>query len=194
MSSDNKTFGGFSVISTVSDGSYEQHAADFREALATGKYDIENSYLSDSGAYVLFENGHNYHQDEIDAAKAMADSGIIVTLGDENDKAKATGMSGKGNPKFSEGTITIEKLSYEQSSPTDKSKTAAHAVHKGLEHAKKKNSDVAVIYDKNGLLHRGDVQAGIKQYESHRSNVHRFRAILVIDQHGGVHEWFHTKK
>lgn len=192
--SDNKSYGGFSVISTVQSGSYAEHAAEFRAALATGKYDVEKSYLSDSGAYVLYENGHKFHQDEIDAAKAMADSGIIVNLGTETDTAKATGRTQKGNPKFSEGTITIEKLSYEQSSPSGESKSASHAVHKSLEHAKKKNSSVAVIYDKKGLLHKTDIQSGIKAYESHRTNTKRFKAILVIDKNGGVHEWTHTKK
>lgn len=192
--SDNKSYGGFSVISTVKDGSYAQYAAEFRAALATGKYDVEKSYLSDNGAYVLYENGHKFHKDEIEAAKAMADSGIIVKLGNESDTAKATSRTQKGNPKFSEGTILIDKISYEQSSPSGESKSASHAVHKSLEHAKKKGSSVAVIYDKKGLMHETDVKNGILAYESHRTNTKRFKAILVIDKNGGVHEWTHTKK
>lgn len=192
MSSDNKTFGGFSVISTVSDGSYAQHAADFRTALATGKYDIEKSYLSDSGAYVLFENGHNYQSEEVEAAKAMADSGIIVKLTPENDISFASAVDPRGNPKYTDGKLSVH--TYEQRTPNRINERGAdHTVNSALRHAASKNADVAVIYDKSGILHRGDIQNGIKRYESYPNNRHRFKAIVVVNQQGKVYEWQHTK-
>ena len=193
MSGDNKTYGGFSVVSTVSDGSYAQHAADFRESLATGKYDIENSYLSDSGAYVLFENGHNmYNEDEIVAAKAMADTGIIVELGNEGNPDFATYIDNHGNHHFSEGTLSIEKFTYEQATREKTVSDAVTAVKRGLAHCKDKRSQVAVLYDKKGQYHKTDIQRGIKEYEKYNSRTHLFKAILVIDKDGGVHEWSHS--
>lgn len=193
MSSDNKSFGGFSVISTVSDGSYAQHAADFRAALATGKYDIEKSYLSDSGAYVLFEKGHEYHIEEMEAAKAMADTGIIVNMTKEGDPSRATAIDAKGNYKFSEGSLSIENLSYEQSTRMEPTQNAERSVKKALEHCRSKGSDIAVIYDRGGRFHRGDISKGISAYEKFSTNAHRFKAILVISKDGNVYEWTHNK-
>lgn len=192
--SDNKSTGGLRAISTIQAGGFAQNAADFRAALATGKYDIENSYLSDSGAYVLFEKNHTYHIEEIEAAKAMAEHGIIVTMGREGNPADATAVNAKGDFKFSEGTLTVERLSYEQSTRESLTTKAERSVKKALEHAKSKGSSVAVIYDRGGVFHRGDIQAGIKSYESFKNNAHRFKAILVIDKNRNVYEWSHTKK
>lgn len=194
--SDNKSTGGIRAISTVKAGNFAQNAADFREALATGKYDIEKSYLSDTGAYVLFEKGHKYHIEEIDAAHAMADHGIIVRLTSEGGKDNITAKSSKGNDKYSEGRVGIEKLTYEQSTREKQPKEGdAHkAVNKALEHAKKKGSEVAVIYDRHGYYHRDNIQSGIKEYEKHPSNRHRFKSILVISNDHHVYEWTHTKE
>ena len=180
-------------ISTVKAENFAQYAADFRAAQASGKYDIESSYLSDTGAYVLFEKGHEYHIEEIEAAKAMADHGIIVTLGKEGDPSTATAINAKGNHKFSEGTLSIERLSYEQSTREKLTTTAERSVKKALEHAKTKGSSAAVIYDRGGVFHRDDIRAGIKNYESFKNNSHRFKAILVIDKNRNVYEWSHSK-
>ena len=66
-------------------------------------------------------------------------------------------------------------------------------MNKALEHAKKKGFDVAVIYDKGGVFHRSDIQAGISSYESFKGNSHRFKAILAIDKTKNVYEWTHDK-
>lgn len=194
--SDNKSVGGMRNISTVKAENFAQHAADFRAALATGKYDIESSYLSDTGAYGLFEKGHRYHDEEIEAAKAMADHGIIVRLTSEGGKDNITAKSSKGSNKYGEGKVGIEELTYEQSTREIEPKAGdAHkAVNKALEHAKKKGSDVAVIYDRRGYFHRSDISSGIKEYESHQSNKHRFKSILVISHERHVFEWSHISK
>lgn len=192
--SDNKSVGGIRNITLVDSADFAKYAAEFRAALATGKYDIEKSYLSDNGAYVLFEKGHIYHTEEIEAAKAMADHGIIVTMGQEGDPAQATAKNLKGNPKFSEGLLSIEKLTYEQSTRQQLNTAAEKSVKTALEHAKAKGSDVAVVYDRGGLFHRNDIRAGIKLYESYKNNrSHLFKSILIIDKNKNVYEWNHTK-
>lgn len=192
--SDNKSTGGLRAISTIQAGGFAQNAADFRAAMATGKYDIDKSFLADSGAYVLFEKGHEYHIEEIEAAQAMANYGINVIMEKEGDPSRATAIDANGNFKFSEGKLSVEKLSYEQSTKDSLKTTAERSVKKALEHAKSKGSSVAVIYDRGGVLHRDDIRAGIKKYESFKNNTHRFKAILVIDKSGNVYEWNHTKK
>ena len=92
----------------------------------------------------------------------MADHGIIVTLGKEGVPSTATAINAKGDHKFSEGTLSIERLSYEQSTREKLTTTAERSVKKALEHAKTKGSSVAVIYDRGGVFHRDDIRACIK--------------------------------
>lgn len=136
----------------------------------------------------------SYHIEEIEAAKAMADHGIIVIMEKEGDPMRATAKDAKGNFKFSEGKLSIEKLSYEQSTRDSLKIPAQKSVKKALEHARDKASQMAVIYDRGGVFHRADIQAGIRYYESFKNNTHRFKAILVIDRNRNVYEWNHTKK
>jgi len=175
---------------TASGNSREEYA----RAVASGKYVQENCYLSPSGASILVEKGHNVHIEEIEAAKALADYGYPVILTSENDIRLATNKDRKGNPKFSEGKVSVEMLTFEQSTPSKiASRGAAISIHKALEHAKAKGASVAVVYDRSRLFHRNDIDNGIKEYESHRTNTHRFKSIIIIDGDGGVHEWTHNK-
>lgn len=188
-----KSYGGIRAVGVVSQGDYASNKADFERLLASGKYDTEKSYLSPTGAYVLFEKDHRYHIEEIEAAKAMADHGIIVKMTSEGGKDNITAKSSKGSNKYSEGKVGIEELTYEQSTRQVEPKAgdAYKAVNNALEHAKKKGSDVAVVYDRQGYFHRDDIKAGIAKYESHQSNRHRFKSILVISKDRNVYEWTH---
>lgn len=192
--SDNKSYGGVSSISTIDASNKDANAQEFRKKLASGKYDLENSFLSESGAYVLFEKGHNYHEAEMKAAMAMADAGINVTMTREDNAEFARFIDPNSHqPKFVEGTLSAEKVTYEQRSPIKANdKGGMFTVHSALQHAESKRADIALIYDTNGSLHRSDIGKGISYYNHHRTN--RFRAIFVVDQHGGLHEWFNTRK
>ncbi len=191
-----KTYGGIRNVGVVKISDYAINRAMFDMELASGKYDIEKSYFSDTGAYVLFEKGHRYHADEIDVAIALADNGIIVKMTSEGGATNITALTTKGTNKYSEGKLGIEELTYEQATREKQPEPgdAYKAVNNAIEHAKKKGADVAVIYDKHGYFHRGDIQAGITKYESHKSNTHRFKAILVVSQDHHVFEWTHDKK
>lgn len=166
----------------------------FEKALSTGKYLADKCYLSKSGAIVLVEYGHNLHKVELEAARSLADYGYSVLLTSENNIEMSTKTKRDGTPKYSDGKITLEELTYEQSTPQTIAKRGpAISVHKSLEHAKSKGSDVAIIYDRSRLFHRNDIENGIKEYESHQTNRHRFKAIIVIDGDRNVHEWTHNK-
>ena len=65
------------------------------------------------------------------------------------------------------------------------------AVNKALEHAKKKEADIAVIYDKHRTYNRSEIEAGIKRYEG--LNKYRFKKIIVIGSSGNVHVHTHNK-
>ncbi len=73
-----KSYGGIRNVGVVSKSDYALNKAEFERQLATGKYDIENSYLSPTGAYVLCKKGHKHNIEKIEAARAIADKGIIV--------------------------------------------------------------------------------------------------------------------
>lgn len=166
---------------------------EFHEAMETGKYDICLSKLLD-GVPLLCEKGRKTSSEEYEAAEAMARDGISVVLTAEYGARNATGISSKGQLKFPDGRLSRQRLSYEQRTPTKVHDKGAYVtINKALEHAKQKNVDVAVIYDKYGLFHRGDISAGIKTYECFKTNNHRFKAIIVIDKNGGVHEHGHFK-
>ncbi|MCF0219307.1 MAG: hypothetical protein HUK14_05950 [Muribaculaceae bacterium] len=192
--SDNKTYGGITSMKTVDASNYDANAAEFREQLATGKYELDKSFLSPSGAYVLYETGHNHHEAELEAAMALADAGINVTMTRE-DKAEFAHFidANTGSPKFVEGKLATEQLTYEQRSPVKSNpKGGIYTVHSALQHAESKRADIALIYDRNGSLHRSDIGKGISHYNKLRTN--RFKAIFVVDSKGGVHEWFHTRQ
>ncbi len=189
-----KSYGGIRVVGVVTPNGITANWLQFQQLLATGLYDTDRSYFSRSGAYVLYQRGHRFHPEEIEAAEAMADHGINVKLTSEGGHENITATSSKGNNKYSEGRVGLEELTFEQSTPSTPPSPdrAAKAVNKALEHAKKKRSEVAVLYDRNGFFHRTDIDAGIKEYEKHQSNTLRFKAILVISKDKKVYEWTHN--
>lgn len=92
--------------------------------------------MGKGGGYVAIEKSTARHRpEELEAARILADKGYKVTLKDE--------AGGKITP---DGFLF--KASFEQRTPqVGSSKNFV----KGLEHAKKKSSDIAVMYDKYGV-------------------------------------------
>lgn len=167
----------YGVDRTVESGSVEYNArmAEVQAMLASGLYSsVEMS--KDGGGYVAIEKGKAKHKmEEIEAAHHMADAGYKVVLKDET------------------GFVTtpdgyVYSYTFEQRTPIK----GGRSFEKALEHAKKKGSDVAVIYDKHYVYHKADIHRGIKGYESHRGNRLRFKRIIVISQSGKVYEHCHN--
>lgn len=131
--------------------------------------------MSNNGGIFAIEKGKARHkQEEIEAGRYMAKSGYNVTLKDE------TGMA-----KTPDGYVY--SFSFEQRTPnTD----GARSVMKSLEHAKKKSSDVAVIYDKYNKYNRNTIEKGLSVYEQY--NKYRFKRIIVISKSGSVYEHSHN--
>lgn len=138
----------------------------FYREIKTGDYLPNYSHVSaKTGAYVLFQKGHNYHIEEMEVADALADSGYNVKLTPEGDNYEmyATRIKKDGTYKFSEGTISM--FTYEQKT-TSVSGNKVASVSKAINHAIDKGAKIALIYDRHGVLHRKDIAEGMKYNQS----------------------------
>ena len=126
--------------------------------------------------WVAIEKSSIRHKpEEIEAANHLANKGYKVTLADE-----------AGSEIVKDGKLFT--ASFEQKTPTAQGEKG---VNKALEHAKKKEADIAVIYDKHRTYNRSEIEAGIKRYEG--LNKYRFKKIIVIGSSGNVHVHTHNK-
>ena len=185
-----KSYGGTRVV-TPTTKNKAAAKSDYKKALSGGKFDKDLSYFSEkTGASALYMHGHNYHETEIEAAKILADNGYNVVLTPENHNAYISKIDKKGNPKFVDGTVSL--YTYEQSTPLPSNKTQeglAKSINNTIQHARDKNAQIAVIYDKYNSYHREDINRGMKMFES--KNKYRVKAVLTINTKGEVHEWLH---
>lgn len=155
---------------------YAQPYADVKKKVEemkdSGKYS-EVEMTSNGGIYAVEKGKARHKPEEKEAAKHMAKAGYQVTLKDET-----------GDVKTPDGYVY--SFSFEQRTPTKGGVTFKRA----LDHAAKKQADVAVVYDKHYVYHRQDVESGIKQFEYHSS--YRFKRIIVISKSGNVYEHSHN--
>ena len=167
-----KTAGG---VRTFKHGSptYAKRVSEADILRRSGRY--SSVEMGKGGGYVAIENSTARHKpEELEAARILADKGYKVTLKDE--------AGGKITP---DGFLF--KASFEQRTPqVGSSKNFV----KGLEHAKKKSSDIAVMYDKYGVHTRTSVETGLSQYEY--LNKYRFKEIIVISKDGRIHRHKHN--
>lgn len=162
----------------------------YHRTMRAGGYDKDYSYLSDkTGAYALYANGHVYHKEEVEASRFIADNGINVTLTPEGAgyEMYATNVV-KGKYKFSEGKVSM--FTYEQKTPTEITSSNKSSVRQAIDHANSKRSQIALIYDKNGLLNRKDIEEGMKLYQSKYKNwkTKGVKAVLVLNKKGSLFE------
>ena len=171
-----KTAGG---VRTYRQGTstYQKRFEEVGRLRMSGRY--SSVEMGKGGGYVAIEKSPFKHKpEEIEAARILADKGYKVTLKNE---------AGLGHKvKTPDGYLF--SASFEQRTPQGSS---INNVKNALAHAKDKNADIAVIYDKNRLYSRKNVEAGISQYEA--LNKHRFKQIIVISAHGSIHRHKHDK-
>ena len=184
-----KSSGGVRIIGKYTNSAINNRKEYFAK-IKTKMYLEEYSSISPiSGAYVLFMKGHNYSADEVDVAKALAKKGINVILTPEGIKYKVYATN-KKKMKFSEGYANM--YSFEQKTPKN-IQSIEGSIKKALRHASEKHSDVCVIYDKYGLYHRDDIEAGMKAYQKHTSKWENIKAVLVVDSKLNVYEHYFEK-
>ena len=157
-----------------SDASKAKNLTDFNNRMATGFYDTSKSFVSAvSGAYVAYMTGHNYFPEEIEAARYLADAGFNVVLTPEGN-----GYEG-----------TVSQITFEQTTPKSITNTAETTIKNAIKHANTKRSNIALIYDKNSLFHREDIEKGMKAYQkSDKAWQKKVKAVLVVNSKGEVWE------
>lgn len=174
-------------------GSLTEARTEFNAELASdGKILSERSYLSASGGQLYYYEGHNFHGEEMEAARMMADDGYVVRLLPENDIRYATAYGKDGQPKYSDGKVEV--YTYEQATkkPKGSSREAlAKAVKHALDHCRSKNAEIAVIFDKYASFHKENIKAGMDLFE--KEHGYRFKAILTVNKMHKKHvnEWHH---
>lgn len=157
------------------------------------KFDESLSYFnSESGGSVLIHQGRTPDADEYDVAKAMANDGHSIRITPEGKIEFSTGKTNKGDHVYADGVVS--GYTYEQATKKPERQdpeALAKAVDRALKHAYDKRAQVPLIYDKFGMFHRHDIEAGLARFESRNS--YRFKAILVADQHLKIWEHVHNK-
>lgn len=184
-----KSYGGNKVV-TPNVSKKDKSRNGYNNELSSGNYDRSRSYFSEvGGGYVLFHKGHNVDKNEIEAARIMADNGYAVELTPESGVKFMKKINGK--EKYVDGKVS--SIEYEQSTPHPTrldQEGLTRSVNNALEHAKSKGAEVALIYDKFNSYHRGDIDRGIKRFESNNPS-YRFKAIVTVNTRREVYEWLH---
>lgn len=164
-----------------------QSYAHFRQDYA--KRDVVNSWYDPSGGYWIEQAGHKHHDEEIEAANYLASDGYRVIMQPEDSRGVSLRVSTKNDPLYPEGKVS--RAWYEQYTPNSKKANQSDDVVQALTHAHRKGASVAVLYDKYGLLHRDDIDRGIRRYKGMKFRTQRSRlALITINNKGEIHEWF----
>lgn len=171
-----KTSGGVRSLGTRQTAK-NNRKKEFVNELASGKYDLPNSQFNDKsgGSYLTEISSEKHKPEEYEVAKFLAKSGYKVIL--TNEAGSTVKIDGK-----------IFKISYEQRTPEGKT---YKNMNKALEHAKKKEADIAVVYMKHDKHSRKSVEDGIIEYE--KLNSYRFNKILIVTKDGKIHIHKHNK-
>lgn len=168
----------------------------YKNEIAMSDVDASQSYFSiKSGGYVIAMKEEKKKQrsaEEKEVAEAMADAGFIVVLTPEGGVKFRSGKTKKGDYVYADGLINGN--SYEQKTPAPQSSEETNlinSVDNAIQHARDKNAQIPLIYDRYGRFHKEHIEAGLKQFEANSS--YKFKAILVVDKYGNVWEHQHNK-
>ncbi len=155
-------------------GAHKSRMDEVAKMRASGRYSSVEMAVNGTGWVAIEKSKAKHKPEEIEAARHLADKGYKVTLGDES-----------GSVTVPDGRLF--SATFEQKTPEAR---GIKGVNKALEHAKKKRTDVAVIYDKHRIYSRQQMEDGIKHYEPH--NKFRFKKIIVVGASGNVHVHTHN--
>jgi len=144
-------------------------------------------FSNKGGGYVAVEkSAKKKTKDEIKAAKLLSNKGYKVILKDE-----------AGELTTHDGYIF--KFTYDQNTPEKKTKEGGkltenqkvRRVAKFLEHAKKKDADISLIYMKHKAYNKQNIIDGIKRYEKH-NKYYRLKKIIILTKNGRIHVHKHN--
>lgn len=167
----------------------------FQREMSLADVASSQSYFSHKkGGYVIAMKGRKYDAAESEAAKAMADDGLLVVLTPEGGVKFRTGKSKKKGGDYVYADGLVNGFTFEQQTKSPQKQTyenLVNSVDSALQHARDKNAQVPLIYDRNGSYHREHIEAGIAKFERFYPNT-KFKAILVVNKHGRVYNHNHN--
>lgn len=170
-----------------------QNYLTFKREINLPDVDASQSYFSKKkGGYVIGMAGRKQDDSEFEAAKAMADNGLLVVLTPEGGVKFRTGKSRKGGYTYADGLVN--GYAYEQKTANPQGELhqrLVNSIDNALQHARDKSAKIPLIYDRFGKFHREHIEEGLKQFENNAS--YRFKAILVVDKNGKIYEHQHNK-
>ena len=173
-----KTSGGVRTLK-VGSRNYQNRSLEVAKMRESGLYSSV-TFSTIGGGYVAIEASPLAHtEDELDAARILADKGYKVILKNE--------ANFKMNVKTVDGYLF--NASYEQRTPTNDSATT---IKNALGHARDKKADIAVIYSKNNAFSRYSVDKGLEMYE--QASKYRFKEIIVVSSSGNIHRRKHNDR
>ncbi len=157
---------------------------EYNQKLSSGAYVRQHSFLSPKGGYVLFQSGHNFHQEEIEAAKHLANHSYRVELQPEGMRMWASAWCGERS-RYAEGII--QGTLYDQKTVSRSATNLSGNVRYAMNHAVDKNAKIALIYDKHGLLHRNNVREGMQAFMNVRANRGKLDSVYVVNSSGRLY-------
>lgn len=187
-----KSSGGTRVVRPTS-GTRTENYKIFQNEMAMSDVNSNQSYFSKkSGGYVIGMQGRKSDEAEFEAAKAMADDGMLVVMTPEGGVKFRSGKTKKGDYVYADGLVNGYSYEQQTKNPTAfDSESLSKSVDGALKHARDKHAQIPLIYDRYGKFHRGDIENGLKRFEDRSS--YRFKAIIVVDKKGNVWEHTHNK-
>lgn len=144
-----------------------------------------------SGGFYVTQKGHIYHREELEAAKVLALHGLQIVMQPEGDGSGGVTLrvSSKTNANlYPEGRIG--SVWYEQFTTNKLSQNPINAAKNALSHAHKKGAEIAVIYDKQRVLHGVHIQQAVSHYKAQRSNhAKSVNQVLIITKPSSLRGW-----
>lgn len=126
----------------------------------------------------------------MEIARGFAQNGINIILTSEQnmmlarrwvyDKDKHT-----INPRFAEGTAN--GIVYEQKTTNYDATNFVGNVIKAINHANDAKADIAVVYDRYGLLNRNNIEDGMNKFLKKNSHP-KIKAVVVFDKDLNMYE------
>lgn len=152
---------------------YYQRQKEVSGMLASGNY--SSVEMTKRGGYVAIEKSKYKHKpEEVEAAHILANKGYKVILKNE-----------AGSIKTPDGFLF--SASFEQRTPT---KDGSNTVRNALFHGRNKGADMVVLFSKNHILTRRNIELGIKMYEEMHD--YRFKQIIIVSNNGHIHRYQHN--
>lgn len=162
----------------------------------------ELSYYDEAtGGFLVWQKGHKgeaqgKENNEYLFALGLAKNGYMVYLTPEDKKNGGISFrkSKKGDDTYPDGKAKGEKASfmyYEQRTPDQPNVKYGALV--AFEHASDKGVPIAAIFDKNGVMHRSDIEKGMRLYEegrlSGRKGYLKLKGAIVYNARGELNTW-----